>query len=318
MTIEALVLADRSPVDDDPVLHAQLPALLPIGGKSVLQHCLEDLWEAGVRTAIVTIPRGAPALRSLVGSGDRFGMQLRCIETDGVTSPAATLARAIADGARPRLVARGDVLRGHCAAQLLRQVDADDSHEFVQATLAGHATGLAWLRGHSDAVDVLGWSAVRRGNVPIGIATAELGRRGRALLLDSADVFAASLDALEGRRFVGLTIDGRARRGSTVYTAPRATLASSVHATGIVRIGRDCILHEGVELSGRVEIGDGAVIDEDAQLEDTVVLPGTYVGRGVRLRSAIARGPWLHRVDLRECQRVDDPLLLAGSAVAAA
>lgn len=75
-------------------------------------------------------------------------------------------------------------------------------------------------------------------------------------------------------------------------------------------------LHDDVELAGRVEVGDRCVIDEAAQLIDAVVLPGTYVGRGVRLQNAIAHGPCLYRADLGTCQCVEDPLLLAGPASA--
>jgi NDP-sugar pyrophosphorylase family protein len=78
-------------------------------------------------------------------------------------------------------------------------------------------------------------------------------------------------------------------------------------------VGRGADVHRGVELSGRVEIGDRCVIDDGAHVTNSVVMPGTYVGRGVRLHNAIASGPWLYRVDLDDTQHVEDALLLAGS-----
>jgi len=100
--------------------------------------------------------------------------------------------------------------------------------------------------------------------------------------------------------------------------APRAAIARSVHVTGVSRVGRGTELRDGVELGGRVDVGDRCVIDDGAQLIDSVVLPGTYVGRGVRLQNAIVSGRWLYRRDLGTCQRVDDPLLLEGRSAAAA
>ena len=122
----------------------------------------------------------------------------------------------------------------------------------------------------------------------------------------------------EIHRFPGLLIDGRRRPGEPVAAAPRASIARTVLATGAARVGRGAVLHEAVELAGRVEIGERCVIDEGAQLIDSVVLPGTYVGRGVRLQNALARGSWLYRADLGTCQRIEDPLLLAGPLAAAA
>ena len=63
MTTRALVLADRSASDCEPVAGDLLPALLPIAGKPVIQHCIEDLWEAGVREVMVAVPPGDPAIR---------------------------------------------------------------------------------------------------------------------------------------------------------------------------------------------------------------------------------------------------------------
>ena len=138
-------------------------------------------------------------------------------------------------------------------------------------------------------------------------------------LYDLPSLFAASLGALDGT-FAGLAVEGRQAAGSPLYVGPRTALASTVVNAGVCRIGTGAQLHDGVELAGHVDIGDRCVIDDGAELFDSVVMSGTYVGRGVRLQSAIACGSWLYRADLNTCQRVDDPLLLAAgpSADAAA
>jgi NDP-sugar pyrophosphorylase family protein len=77
-----------------------------------------------------------------------------------------------------------------------------------------------------------------------------------------------------------------------------------------VRIGRHTKLHAHVRVEGPCDIGDDCVIDRGAEIVNSVVMPGTYVGRGTRLRNTVAFGRWLYRADLDLLQKIEDPLLL--------
>ena len=208
------------------------------------------------------------------------------------------------------------MLRGRAARTLLDSARGVES-AVVHGTIRSRPAGIALLRRHCRSVDQLAWSLLRSGCRSEQAAYVELGDVGFAPIDSLPSLFEACLAALE-RRYAGLLPDGRASDGSGLYVAARASIARSVHALGIARVGRGADLLDDVELAGRVEIGDRCVIDAGAQLVDAVVLPGTYVGRGVRLQNAIAHGAWLYRADLDTCQRIEDPLLLAGPAAVAA
>lgn len=316
MNLRALLLADRTAGAFEPLAHELLPALLPVAGKPVIQHCVEDCWEAGVRELLVAVPANDRTIREELGDGQRFGLTIRYLESSGQQWPGEVLALSGLAMEEPLLVARGDVLRGRCARELIERAPGVEG-DLVLGTIGGRAAGIALLRQRCKGINQLDWSVVgNRAILPAG-PSMELGNVGLALLDGLADLFDACLAALEGR-YAGLLPEGRAQPGAAVRLAPRATIARSVHVAGTARIGRGAELHDQVELAGRVEIGDRCVIDDGAELVDCVVLPGTYVGRGVRLQNAIALGPWLYRVDLATCQRIDDPLLLAGPLVAAA
>jgi lipopolysaccharide/colanic/teichoic acid biosynthesis glycosyltransferase len=66
-----------------------------------------------------------------------------------------------------------------------------------------------------------------------------------------------------------------------------------------------------VELHGEVVIGDNVIIDRQARLENTVVLPHSYVGELVELTNAIVRGNDLIRVDNGSIMKISDTFLLA-------
>jgi len=316
MITRALILADRTAGDYEPLARELLPALLPVAGKPVVQHCIEDLWEAGIREVLVAVPAGDVSIRREIGDGQRFGLAIRYLETGGQQWPGELVALSGLSLASPLLVARGDILRGRCAGTLLSRAEGVEG-DFVSGTIGSHPAGIAILRRRSSGINQLDWASVSRQASGPTASCVELGDVGFALLDGLPNLFAACLDALDGR-YAGLVPEGRARPGADVRAAPRATIARSVQFGGIARLGRGAQLHDEVELSGRVEIGDRCVIDEGAQLLDAVVLPGTYVGRGVRLQSAVACGAWLYRSDLGTCQRVDDPLLLAGPTAVAA
>ena len=316
MITQALVLADRDGPEFEPLATGLPPALLPIAGKPVIQHCIEDLWEAGIRDVLVAVPAGDRTIERELGNGQRFGLTLRYLDTGGRTWPGAVLAIAGLPIDAPLLVARGDVLRGRSARALV-DLGCESDLDVVVGTIGSTPAGIALIKRRCSGVNQLDWSLVRRGERSQGASIIELGDVGFAALDSLTTLFEAGLAAIEGR-YAGLVMDGRTQGSSGLSIAARASIARSVHASGIARIGRRADLHDDVEVAGRVEVGDGCVIDEAAQLIDAVVLPGTYVGRGVRLQNAIAHGPWLYRADLDTCQRVEDPLLLAGPAAAIA
>lgn len=319
MNVRALVLADRTAGDFgdfEPLARELLPALLPVAGKPVVQHCVEDCWEAGVRELLITVPAGDSTIREELGDGRRFGLTIRYLESVGQRWPGELPALADLMAEAPLLVARGDVIRGRCASQLIERGTRVEGG-VVLGTLGERPAGIALLRRPCNGINQLDWSMFGNRAHKASGTFVELGDVGLAVLDSPAELFDACLDALDGR-YLGLLPEGRMQPGAALWLAPRATIARSVYVAGTARIGRGAKLHEQVELAGRVEVGDRCVIDDGAELIDAVVLPGTYVGRGVRLQNAIAYGPWLYRVDLGTCQRIDDPLLLAGPLVAAA
>jgi len=284
MNMRALLLADRTAGDLEPLVPDLSPALVPVAGKPVIQHCIEDCWEAGIREVLVAVAAGNRSIREELGNGQRFGLAIRYLESSGQQWPGEVLALAGLASEAPLLVARGDVLRGRCARQLLERATGVDG-DVVLGLIGARPAGIALLRRRCKGINQLDWSlAGNRAHTPAGPCV-DLGDVGLALLDKPADLFDACLDALDGR-YVDLLPEGRTQPGAAFWLAPRATIARSVHVAGTARIGRAAELHEQVELAGRVEVGDRCVIDAGAQLIDAVVLPGTYVGRGVRLQNA--------------------------------
>lgn len=305
--MEALVLADRLGDELAPLDGYDCPALLPVAGKALVEHCLEDLWEAGVRVATIAYPATHPHLPARVGDGARFGIRLKYLRTPGESWPAETIARL-----RPQedriLLARGDVMRGR-AARLICEAAARQSSGVAHGLTGRSHAGIAVCDPTDHATSAFDWALLREAQLPISLPAIGVDQAGVGLVDSPGAWYRAGMLALAGR-FRGILPAGRVSGDETLIRGPRSAIARSALLDGQVRIGADARVSEDVALSGHVDIGDGAFIDAGAEVSDAIVLPGTYVGRGVRLRNAIACGAWLLRLDLGTSEEIDDPLLL--------
>ena len=91
--MQALIFADRLGRELEPLTDRTCVALLPIVGKSVLEHTLETLAAAGLREAIVVVSPFADDLRAALGEGSRWGMRLDYVLTRGEEDPNAVVER---------------------------------------------------------------------------------------------------------------------------------------------------------------------------------------------------------------------------------
>jgi NDP-sugar pyrophosphorylase family protein len=305
--MDAVILADRLGDDLAPLDEFDCPALLPIAGKAVVEHCLEDLWEAGIREATIAFPETHPHLPRRIGDGARFGMRVRYLATRGEAWPSEVVRRAKPASDRV-LVARGDVLRGR-AARLVREASDRSSSGSIIAMHGRRHAGMAVYLTDDLTASSLDWSLLPDTQLPMGLPGIGVDHAGVNLLDSPAAWHRAGMLALAGR-FRGLLPAGRGGHDAGLITGPRCVLARSVSVDGIARVGRNASVRDGVMLTGYVDIGDDCVIDSGAEISDSIVLPGTYVGRGTRLTNAIVSGRWLLRPDLGSVERLDDPLLL--------
>jgi len=279
-----------------------------VAGKPVLEHCLEDIWEAGIRHAVVAVARPAEPVLQAFGAGERLGLRLDWLPTQGEQRPSDLLGATFADDDAV-LVCRGDVMRGRFARRLVERAASEHPGD-LHAVVGDRPAGIAIIAGRRDWADELAWPRLRSGQPLPSPVRVHRSNAGVALLDTLEELHASVLQALHGR-FSGTLPAGRVDVDSDTLTGPRARLASTALIDGKVRIGRNAIVRDHVSITGTVDIGQDSVIDVGAEIADSVVMPGTYVGRGVRLRNALVCGPWLLRADLGSCKEVDDPQLLA-------
>jgi mannose-1-phosphate guanylyltransferase/phosphomannomutase len=307
--MHAIILADRSGHELFPLTSRTCPALLPVAGKSVLEHNLDMLANAGVKRAVVVIGPFADQVRTQFEYGRRWGMELDYWGTRGEEDPQAVLAQL------PRmqdegdlLILRGDMLRTPCVAEFLA-LAATLEGPVLHAVSHGQAMGICLCRTQRADLTPLHWPVLAQ-CLPMPSASSAEVLDAQAYRLESLAAFhRANLDAAAGR-IPGLLIPGR-QTALGLTQGRNSKVSSRSLKLGIAFVGSGSEVHPTAELSHEVVISDHVIIDRHARLSDTVVLPNTYVGEWVNLSSSIAWGNDLIRIDIDTHVRITDAFLLA-------
>ncbi len=304
--MKAVVLADRAGDALRPLSSRACVALLPVGGKPLVEHTLEALVSAGIREALLLVSPQADEVERALGNGERWGMQLAYALARADDAPAAALARLGPRLPEEFLALRGDVLRSPFLASFLERARARPEPALA-ATVGGLDAGVVLVRaGAPRPLDLP--VDPEAGDRPIGPAVemegAYLGR-----LESLAAYHRACLDAGAGR-VPGLLLPAR-EVGVGVRIGRRSRMPLRAARGWPAFVGSRCQVHPEAELLGEVVLEDDVVVDRRATLRSTVVLPHTYVGDLVELSDAIVWGNDLVRVDTGAVTHVADAFLLA-------
>jgi mannose-1-phosphate guanylyltransferase len=100
-----------------------------------------------------------------------------------------------------------------------------------------------------------------------------------------AELRQGTFDALNGK--LHLEMQGEELRPGLTVVGD-SPLREDTDVDGVVWIGRDVELGEGVRLMGPIVLGDGAKVGDGAQLRESIVFPGTEIAAGSILIGAIA------------------------------
>ena len=321
--MRALVFADRQGSELAPLTDQVPLALLPVAGKEVLVHCIEDLVKAGVRELVIVVSALADRIEAAIGDGQRWGVRCRYVLSRGEEDPAAVWRRLSLSEDLPLLALRGDVLRTPAVAGFLDQAQGwpgtvlaaipEDPRGGLVLLRARADTSLGDEQGLSPALRLLNWPAPVRADAPSAvIQLLPLAAVTLNLITDLPAYHRANRDLVAGR-LPGMAVPGRLL-ALGLRVGPRARVVPRSLKQGVAYVGANSRVHPEAELLGEVVIGDEVVVDRGATIRDSVILSGTYVGELIEVANAVVASNLLMRVDTGAVLRISDTLLLADLA----
>ena len=136
--LKAVILAAGEGVRLLPITATRPKHLIQVGGKAILEHCLDALKANGVTEAVIVTHYMGEAIRAFFGDGSKFGFKLEYVEQKAVlgTGNAASVAEPFVNG--NFVLVYGDLLF---------------SSDVVKAVLKAHKTGKAAANMAVVAVD---------------------------------------------------------------------------------------------------------------------------------------------------------------------
>ncbi len=306
--MKALLLADRLGPGLSPFTERTAVSLLPVAGKPLVFHAIEDLVQAGVKEAVVVVSSFAEEVERALGDGSRWGLKLDFVLSPGDESPASLASRLGGRFPGELLAVRGDVLRSPLLPAFLAQAAQRTGEPALVATAGGKACGVALVRETASRPSALPAVPEAETSSSSGVAI-EIDGAIYEPVLSLADLHRVNVEAVS-RRFPGLLVPGREVAVGLV-SGRRSRVPLRAVWQGPVFVGARCSVDAQSELLGPVVLSDDVVVDRRATLSNTVVLPHSYVGELVELTNALVFSDVLVRVDTGAVTRVTDAFLLS-------
>lgn len=306
--MKALVLADRLGDELAPLCERSAVALLPVAGKALIVHTLENLASAGVEEVFVVVADHAEKVEEFVGAGERWGLRINYVLTRGAEGALASFQRVARRLDEETLVIRGDA---YLRAELAPFIDGARAlaQPLVQAVRDGEPLGVAFVKGR-EPCSGLPESPENDELWRVTAPTISLTRVAFSRLVSLADYHDTCMRAIEGAQAERRALPGR-NVAVGVHVGRRSRLPLRAVHDQPVLVGDRCEVDRNAELLDHVVLSNDVVIDRGATLRRTLVLPDTYVGELVELENAIVWSNILIRVDTGAVSKVTDTFLLA-------
>ncbi|MFI5385980.1 MAG: sugar phosphate nucleotidyltransferase [Fimbriimonadales bacterium] len=340
--IKAVVMAGGEGSRLRPVTTNRPKPLVPVCNKPIMEHILTLLKRHGITEVVATLHYLADEVQTHFGDGSDFDVDLTYSIEDTPLGTAGSVKNAedrLKDGTF--LIISGDALTD---CDLTKAIAFHKAKKSVATLiLARVSTPLEFgvvITAEDGRVERFlekpGWSEVFSDTVNTGMYILE------PEILDymepgkpydwSGDIFPRLLE--EGKRMYGyvmgeywadvgsLTQYREAQEhllsgeidlplsGETnsyeVWLGPNCSIDETAELVSPVFIGRNCKIKKGAKIGPFTVLGDNAIVEEDAQVERSVVWDSAYIGAGTKVASAIV----CSRVTIkRDCSIQEDSVI---------
>ena len=326
--MKAMVLAAGKGTRLFPITGVIPKPMAPVAGKPIIQHIFELLAKSGVEEVNVNVHYLADAILSSYGEEAWVdGAEIHFTREDELMGTAGGVKRVSDRFDETFVVVMGDALtdvdlkevvsfhkeKGAIATLALTRVADTSGYGVVELDAGTNVLRFQEKPGAGEAVSNLA-------NTGIYVFEPEaLEYVPENAFFDFAkDVFPALLEA--GEKMVGYegdfywsdigtlesyraaqrdTLSGRVaaevpgqRWGKNLWIAEKARIHPSAYGRieGYAVVGEEAVIGRGTSLSGTVAIGGGCRVNDEATVKQSVLLPGSSVGRGAYLEDCIV-GP---------------------------
>jgi hypothetical protein len=308
--LRCVLFASASAPRDVPVASDFPAALLPYGWSTFVERTIEQLARHGVRAIDLVVSARPEELRQVLGQGERWGVQLRWHLAKDSSTPYALLRSIGLEPQQRLLLGHADrMLADHALASL---IECDQ-----MLALDREDKGVVWAGWGSIEAGPVCAQSLHKDESAMGEFLCRITRQlqllaaGDLVSVDSAAALLRAQHCTMGEEAL------RALPASWLRTAwgahsPDAVIQSGAQISGPTLIGPGCFVAAGATLGPGTVLMRDVVISNGASVENSLVLPRTFVGQGLALEETVVKGRSLvHlRLGVRMVLPESDGLLL--------
>ena len=285
-------------------------AMLPVAGKPLVAYTVEELARAGLEDLVIVASAGARDIARFLGNGERWGMRFEYFPSREQEHPEAILSRYGRSKNGHFLVLKGDLLLAGIGDFVEQASRAEGA--VIGARLSDHAAGLYFCRGNSSLLNNLPWPGVASPETAAPDQWIEMDAAGYSPMNSLAEYHRACLKMAEGG-FKDFKLAGWQRQPGLIV-GPGSSIDEQGIDTDHCYVGKGCHIHSKADLRGAVVVNDHCFIDSGALVENSVILPGTYIGSNLDVSNAVVNGRQIIRVDTGASYTITDPFILSSMA----
>ena len=306
--MKAVLLAAGEGIRLLPLTATRPKHLLKLGGKPILEHCIEALKANGITEAIVITHYMGDSIRAYFGDGTKFGFKLEYIDQKTMlgTGNAAKCAQPYIDG--DFLLVYGDLLFSSdavrkvletynagmaAAAMAVVPVENPESYGVIELDENGHIKRIVEKpkRDHAPSNLANAGVYVFRNNIFATLKKLEKTQRGEEELTDAITMLAGDGETVLAAEIskddwfdIGRPWDLLEANIWVLKRMPHRVLGDieeGAHLTGPVHVSETARVRSGAYIEGPVFIDDGADVGPNC-----FIRPYTSIGRHARVGNA--------------------------------
>jgi hypothetical protein len=252
--------------------------LLPIGNRPWIEYWIEWCVAQEFRELQIILHAGAHEIESYLGDGSRWGVSFRY--------------SFLRDPSKPDLFLRRDPARWSGGLCYLRQPLFPRRRQGGEAparlppdgACAYHRQGVCALFYSRDPATI---AAFIRGASPAA-APFPPNALEPAPIESLQEYFALNMSLVSGEAGHYLTPGYRSQEGA--YLGSNVIFPAAAHLVPPLIIGNDVRLRALCTVGPRAILGNRVIVDRQAEISDSIVLDGTYVGAGTEIQGRIVSG----------------------------
>ncbi|TNG00656.1 MAG: hypothetical protein EP297_03430 [Gammaproteobacteria bacterium] len=286
-----------------PLLEHHSMAMLPIGGKPLVQFWCEHLNQIGVKKLHLAMRRFPEQVRDFVGKGERWGLEISISSIPEHTDSDETY----------RLVS--SYLNENTLVSALDQLPEKDLQDWVTA-ISGMTPVPRPAEDTKAAISklaVIGPDGMRQ--LLNGQETAVIATDTDAVrtIKKPKDLWQANMDLLAGRITDPLPSGFEGEEG--LFLDVGVQIKPAFQFEPRCSMGRHTLIETKNQLGPDVVIGSHCIVDKACRIRESVIFDHTYVGSHSDLNRVIVNGRLVYQVDHDLATWIDDPAIVGSTQV---